>query len=340
VSAGLYLSHPSSLEHDPRIFSPGHPEQPARLPAIERALAGFDWSHWQRREAPAAAEVEIELIHSHSHVRAIADLSAAGGGAIDLDTSAGEASYRAARHAAGGACEMVRALLAGEAQVGFCATRPPGHHAEAERAMGFCLFNNVAIAAALALSELDAQRVFILDWDVHHGNGTAEAFRARADVLYASIHEWPQYPGTGPLEDAGSGAGEGYTINLPVPAGSDEELWLSLLDHVVLPAAVAFRPDLVLVSAGFDAHHADPLGGCLLDAGSFALMTKRLRWMASALGVAVGMVLEGGYAPDALGECVRETLTALMGVPVPAVQTQPDPVAVRAAGALSRYWPR
>src|SRR5205085_9279384 len=138
------------------------------------------------------------------------------------------------------ACALVRSLLAGAAPISFCAIRPPGHHAEPERAMGFCLFNNVAIAAGLAIRELGARRVFIFDWDVHHGNGTAEAFRARADVLFASIHQSPLYPGTGPLADAGSGEGEGYTINLPVPPGSDEQVWLSLVQHVVLPAAVAF----------------------------------------------------------------------------------------------------
>jgi acetoin utilization deacetylase AcuC-like enzyme len=174
---------------------------------------------------------------------------------------------------------------------------------------------------------------------VHHGNGTAEAFRDRADVLYASIHQWPHYPGTGPLEDAGSGAGEGYTINLPVPAGSGEELWLSLLDHVVLPAAGAFRPDLVLVSAGFDAHRADPLGDCLLDARSFARMTERLQAMARSADIPLGMVLEGGYAPDALGECVRETLAALAREAEPAPRVGVHPLASRAADAVSRYWP-
>ncbi len=165
-----------------------------------------------------------------------------GGGAADPDTVVGEHSYRAALHAAGGACEMTRALLAGEASLGFSALRPPGHHAERDRAMGFCLFNSAAIAAELAIRELGVARVLVLDWDVHHGNGTAEAFRSRADVLYASIHQERFYPGTGPLQDAGSGAGEGFTINLPVPAGSGEELWLALLARVVLPAARAFAP--------------------------------------------------------------------------------------------------
>ena len=160
--------------------------------------------------------------------------------------------------------------MAGEATLGFCGVRPSGHHAEPDRAMGFCLFNNVALAAELAIRELGARRVFIFDWDVHHGNGTAEAFRRRRDVLFASIHQSGIYPGTGSAADVGSGEGEGYTINLPVPGGSEEEVWLSLTEHIVLPVAEAFAPDLVLISAGFDAHREDPLAGCLLETSSFA----------------------------------------------------------------------
>ena len=163
--------------------------------------------------------------------------------------------------------------------------------------MGFCLFNSAAIAAALAIAELGARRVFILDWDVHHGNGTAEAFRTRADVLYASIHQEGIYPGTGALSDAGSGAGEGYTLNLPVPGGSGEEQWLSLVEHVVLPAARAFAPDLVLISAGFDAHRADPLAGCALQAGSFGELARHVRAFAQQSEIPLGAILEGGYEP-------------------------------------------
>ncbi|HST32914.1 MAG TPA: histone deacetylase, partial [Solirubrobacteraceae bacterium] len=231
---GLYYSHPSSLEHDPRVLMPHHPDTPERMFALERLLAGEDWLGWERREAPAAAETTLELVHSKRLIGAIEQLAAAGGGAIDPDTVVGEPSYWAALHATGGACALVTALLAGEASFGFSALRPSGHHAEPDRAMGFCLFNNVAVAAELAIAELGAGRVFILDWDVHHGNGTAEAFRTRADVLFASIHQSPLYPGSGPLSDVGSGAGEGYTLNLPVPPGSGEELWLSLVEHVVI----------------------------------------------------------------------------------------------------------
>jgi acetoin utilization deacetylase AcuC-like enzyme len=205
--------------------------------------------------------------------------------------------------------------------------------------MGFCLFNNVALAAELAIRELGARRVFILDWDVHHGNGTAEAFRRRADVLFASIHQSGIYPGSGALSDMGSGPGEGYTINLPVPAGSEEELWLSLIEHVALPAATAFEPDLVLISAGFDAHIDDPLAGCRLQAGSFAEMARHVRDLAEQLDAPLGAVLEGGYEPAALAECVRDTLSALSG-DESARSAAPEPLLTsRAAAYVGHHWP-
>jgi acetoin utilization deacetylase AcuC-like enzyme len=335
----LYFSHPSSLEHDPRAHVPGHPDTPERLIALEGFLGERDWMGWERREAPAADERELELVHSARHVESIRELCLAGGGAIDADTFVGEASYRAALHAVGGACEMTRALLGGEAAVGFSAMRPSGHHAEPERAMGFCLFDNVAVAAELAIRELGAERVFVLDWDVHHGNGTAEAFRRRPDVLFASIHQAGIYPGTGPVGDAGSGEGEGYTINLPVPAGTGEEVWLSLLEHIVLPVAACFDPDLVLVSAGYDAHRDDPLADCRLDAGSFAQMSCQVRDMARAAGAPLGAVLEGGYEPRALSESVAATLAALGGEGE-SVSAAPDPLLTsRAAAHVGHYWP-
>jgi acetoin utilization deacetylase AcuC-like enzyme len=337
--AGLYFSHPACLEHDPRVLVPGHPEVPERLEVIERALCELGWLGWERREAPRAHEERLELIHSRRHIDTIRELSLAGGGAVDPDTVIGEASYRAALHAVGGACEMARALMAGEAMLGFAAVRPPGHHAERDRAMGFCLFNNIAVAAEYAIRELGARRVFILDWDVHHGNGTAEAFRRRSDVLFASIHQSPFFPGTGALSDVGSGDGEGYTINLPVPGGSEEYLWLSLLEHIVLPAALAFEPDLVLISAGFDAHRDDPVGGCELDESSFALMARHVRGLATELDVPIGAVLEGGYEPVALARSMLATLSALGGHE-PAQSAAPEPMLTsRAASYIGHYWP-
>jgi acetoin utilization deacetylase AcuC-like enzyme len=183
------------------------------------------------------------------------------------------------------------------------------------------------------------QRVFVLDWDVHHGNGTAEIFRRRRDVLFVSIHQASLYPGSGPLGDVGSGEGEGYTINLPVPAGSEGELWLSLLEHVVLPAAAAFEPQLVLVSAGFDAHAGDPLAGCRLQTDSFAQMACHVRDTASAVGAPLGAVLEGGYEPRAVAECVEATMAALGGEGE-AVSAAPEALLTsRAAAQIGRYWP-
>ncbi len=343
-SSPLYFRHDGCLEHDPRAHIPGHPDVPERLVAIETALAQRDWLGWQRIErAPAATGEELRLIHTAAHEQRIEDLCATGGGTIDADTAVGEASCRAARHAAGASCAMVRALMAGGAGEGaglaFCGVRPAGHHAEPDRAMGFCLFDNVAIAAELAIRDLSARRVFVLDWDVHHGNGTAEAFRSRDDVLFASIHQAGIYPGTGALGDVGSGAGEGYTINLPVPDGSTEEIWLSLLEHIVLPAAAAFEPDLVLISAGFDAHRDDPLAGCRLTAASFAQMACHVRDFAARADVPLGAVLEGGYAAAATAESVCETLAALAGRGE-AVSAAPEPILTsRAASHIGHYWP-
>ena len=292
----LYLHHPSCETHDPCALSPEHPDDPARLVAIETAVAGAHLD-LQRCPAPAATTAELELVHTTAHVESILDLCAAGGGQIDQDTFVGESSFRAATHAAGGACRMVRQLVAGTAATGFCAVRPSGHHADRDQAMGFCLFNNVAIGAQLAISELGLERVMIVDWDVHHGNGTAEIFRQRPDVLVAGIHQYGLFPGTGALSDTGSGPGRGFTVNLPVPAGSDEEVWLSLIEHLIVPIGLEFRPQLVLISAGFDAHERDPLGGCRLQSGSFAQMACHIREMGAALAAPVGAVLEGGYDP-------------------------------------------
>jgi acetoin utilization deacetylase AcuC-like enzyme len=338
MTGGLCFHHPACLEHDPSLHVPGHPDTPERLRTLERELARHGWLGWERREAPAASERMLELVHSPEHVRMIRELCASGGGAIDSDTYVGEASHGAALHAVGGACAMTGALVARETELGFCAVRPSGHHAEPARAMGFCLFSNVAIAAEHAIRDHGVRRVFVLDWDVHHGNGTAEAFRGRSDVLFASIHQEGIYPGTGPLSDVGSGEGEGYTINLPVPAGSEGDLWLSLIERVVLPAAVAFEPELVLISAGFDAHREDPLAGVCLDTSSFGDMARHVRDMARGAGAPLGMVLEGGYEPMALAACVLETLTALTDHERPRSSRHDGLLVSRAVARIGRHW--
>jgi acetoin utilization deacetylase AcuC-like enzyme len=307
----LYLSHPASFEHDPRPWIPGHPDTPQRIVEIEAALEERGWLGWERREAPAAPDEWIVAVHTQRLLDEIRDLGEGGGGLIDVDTAVGPFTLRAARHAAGGAAELARALLAGEHEVGVSACRPSGHHAEPDRAMGFCYFGNVAIAAALALRELGAERVLVLDWDVHHGNGTEACFADRDDVLFVSIHQMPLYPGTGAAAAVGRGAGEGYTLNLPVAPGSEEAEWLALLDEVVAPRCAAYDPDLVLVSAGYDAHREDPLAGCLLETSSYAAMATRVLAMARAAGAPLGIVMEGGYHVPSLVASLIATMEAL-----------------------------
>ncbi len=316
---------------------PGHPESPARLVAIEERLAAADWLGWERREAPAATREELELAHTARHVARIRELSDAGGGAIDSETWDGPHSYRAAAHGAGGATALTRALLAGEAATGFSVARPPGHHAEPEKAMGFCLFNSVAVAAATAVAE-SASRVLILDWDVHHGNGTEAIFRERDDVLLITIQQEWIWPGTGRAEDVGAGAGEGFTINLPVPEGSGHDVFLSLIDRVVAPVAGEFDPELILISAGFDAHRDDPLAGLALTSEDFGLMAAAVREIGGRVGAPVGAVLEGGYSPPALADSVAATMLGLDGRVEEAAAPESG-VAEAAAARVGRYWP-
>jgi acetoin utilization deacetylase AcuC-like enzyme len=298
-----------------------------------------DWLGYERREAPAVELDVLRRVHPQAYIDQVRAMSERGGGAFDPDTVASPGTYEAALHGAGGAVALVEALVgAREPGVGFSGLRPPGHHAEPSTAMGFCFFNSVAVAARHAIDGLGLERVFVLDWDVHHGNGTNDIFSASRDVLFASIHQYPWYPGTGPLSDVGSGDGLGFSLNLPVPSGAGEDVWLSLVEHVVVPCARAFEPQLVLVSAGFDAHRDDPLGMCTLETSSFAWMALWMRSLADSLGAPVGAVLEGGYDLAALASSCAASLEALRdgGSPEP---VEPHPLAVAAARELGRYWP-
>jgi acetoin utilization deacetylase AcuC-like enzyme len=333
VAPAVYFSHPASLEHE----TGEHPERAARILAIERELDRRDWLGYERREAPAATRAALTAVHAEEYVDAVRSMSEHGGGALDGETLVSAGTYRAAVHAAGGACAMVEALMRGEVGVGFCGMRPPGHHAAAHTTSGFCVFNSVAVAARHALDSLGARRVFILDWDVHHGDGTNDIFRASDAVLFASIHQANLFPGTGPLRDVGTRAGEGFTINLPVPVRSGEDTWLSLLEHVVVPAAAEFRPDLALISAGYDAHRDDEHGGCELETKSFAEMARHVRTLAEQVGAPLGAVLEGGYALDALAASVAATLEALAGNEEPG-SVAADFHTARAASHIGHYW--
>jgi acetoin utilization deacetylase AcuC-like enzyme len=330
----LYLRHHSSLEHD----TGAHPERAARIPAIESALEQRSWLGFSREEAPPISPDLLTTVHPHDYIEQIRAFCEDGGGMLDVDTVAGPGSFDAALHSAGGAARAVDALLGGEADVAFCGLRPPGHHAERARAMGFCLFNNVAIAARHALDEHGLERVLVLDWDVHHGNGTNDIFFESDAVLYASLHQSPLYPGTGSLGENGSGAGTGYTINLPVPPGTGGQEWLSLVQHVVLPIARDFEPGLVLVSAGFDAHRDDPLANCLLTEESFGALSASVRSLSRDLGAPLGFVLEGGYDLEALAGSVVATLEAAVAAEQPP-EAGIDPLAAHARDHYRRWWP-
>jgi acetoin utilization deacetylase AcuC-like enzyme len=334
AQAPVYLAHPSSLEHD----TGPHPEQPARITAIERELSARDWLGYERRESRPVSREDLEAVHPAGYIDAIAGAAEAGGGHLDPDTVLSGGSFDAALHASGGAVEMVDLLVDGDASYVFSAHRPPGHHALEARAMGFCLFNNVAVAAQHAIGVRGLERVMIFDWDVHHGNGTNDIFAARSDVLFVSIHEWPLYPGTGPANDHGAEPAPGYTVNLPVPSGSGDELYVSLTQHLVVPLARAFEPQLVLLSAGFDAHRDDPLATCRVTESGFAAMAASMRQACAELGVPLGAVLEGGYALDPLARSVAATLEALTSSQEPE-SVELEELAARARRLQAEFWP-
>jgi len=335
----VLLAHPScgTFRHDGGLDVEHHPERPERVQAAEAELERRGWLGCRRAEARPATLEQITAVHPQAYVDALRT-AAERRLPFGSETAVTDESLATALYAAGGACALAEALLGGDAPTGFSLMRPPGHHADGVRPQGFCLLNSVAVAARHALDRLGARRVFILDWDVHHGNGTNEIFRNADAVLFASIHQAGLYPGTGPLSDAGSGPGEGYTINLPVPAGSDGEVWRSLVEHVVVPAAEAYRPDLVLISAGYDAHRDDPLAGCLLETEDFADMARHVRDLGARCGAPVGAVLEGGYDVGAVASGVVATLAALGGEGE-AEMLAPDPIHTpRAASFVSHYW--
>jgi acetoin utilization deacetylase AcuC-like enzyme len=333
----VFLEHPSSLDHD----TGGHPEHRGRIEAVIAELRRRDWCGYERVASPAVERSVLTRVHPQEYVELIERAGAEGGGMLDADTVMSAGSFTAALHACGGAVELVRRLLAGgPGSCGFSAHRPPGHHALPARPMGFCLFNNVAVAARYAVSEEGLERVMVLDWDVHHGNGTNDIFSADDQVLFVSIHQWPLYPGTGGAMDVGSGRGRGFTVNLPVPAGTGDDAYVSLVRDVAAPLAREYRPELILISAGFDAHRDDPLADCAVTEAGFAGMTAVMREVGAGLGAPVGCVLEGGYSLRALASSVAVTMEALAGSdPPPPSSSAPDRLAVEARARLREFWP-
>lgn len=336
MAAPILLTHPSSLEHDPGP----HPERAERLRAIERELAARGGLGWERRESPPAEREALLAVHPEVHLQRIEALAAAGGGSIDADTSISAGSWTAALHAAGGAVHAVDLLLSGEASAAASLHRPPGHHCETGRAMGFCLLSNIAIAARHAVRAHGLERVLIVDWDVHHGNGTQQVLEADPTVLFSSIHQSPLYPGTGSAGEVGTGEGRGFTVNLPVPAGSGDETFVSLVAHLIVPLAHAYRPQLILISAGYDAHADDPLASCTVTDAGFAQMAALLRDTGAQHGAPIGLVLEGGYNVDALARACCDTLAVLGGpepTPTPR-QLAEHPLAAAARQRLAEFW--
>jgi acetoin utilization deacetylase AcuC-like enzyme len=305
----LLFTHTACLEHDP---GPHHPESPERLQAVLRALDDPAFARLERCDAPEAARDDLLRVHSQRHIEAIfGAVPKTGYAAIDADTVLSSASGSAALHAAGAVVAAVDAVVAKKADNAFCAVRPPGHHAEPQRAMGFCLFNNVAIGALRAREVHGVARVAVVDFDVHHGNGTQAAFQADGSLFYASTHQYPLYPGTG----AASETGVGNIVNVPLrPMAGSSQFRCGLMDHI-LPALEAFRPELVLVSAGFDAHRSDPLAQLMLEEADYTWATEKLLEIAykHADGRLVA-TLEGGYDLPALAASAAAHVRVLMSV--------------------------
>jgi acetoin utilization deacetylase AcuC-like enzyme len=305
--AVLFLTHERYLEHDP---GRGHPERPARLQAVLDGVRAEGLGDALEPMTPRpATRAEVELVHRAAHVDLIERSSSRGGDWIDGDTATSASSYDAALLAVGAGLTAIDALRAGAGSAAFCAVRPPGHHATPSLPMGFCLFNNVAVTAA-ALAD-QGERVLIVDYDAHHGNGTQDAFYNDDRVLYVSLHEYPLYPGTGGLRETGTGKGGGCTVNIPLPAGATGDVYRAAIDDVVVPVASAFAPTWLLLSAGFDAHRLDPLTDLGLSSGDYADITTALLTLVPS-GRCITF-LEGGYDLDALSMSAAACVGALAG---------------------------
>ena len=306
----LLYYDPRFLDHD----TGNHPERPSRLRQIAARLESTGlMAQCTRPNWEPASRARLERIHEPGHIENVEAMAARGGGYLDPDTVVSPASFDVARLAAGAACDAVDRVLAGEDKTALCLVRPPGHHALPQRAMGFCLFSNVAIAAAVARDEHQLSRVVIVDWDVHHGNGTQDVFYADGRVGFFSIHRWPFYPGTGDTDETGAGDGFGATRNLPVAFGTPREKYLNLFRCELESFVAKVKPELVIISAGFDSHRADPIGSLGLEVEDFGELTKVVRDVAAVHSQGrVVSVLEGGYNPPVLAECVDTHLRGLM----------------------------
>jgi acetoin utilization deacetylase AcuC-like enzyme len=344
AAPGLLITHEDYLRH---LTAPHHPERPERLAAIESLLRRTPlWEALSRRAPEPVDEEVLAGVHTRAYIHQVRDMAAAGGGYLDPDTPVGQASYDVARRAVGGAVGAVDAVLAQKAPVAIALVRPPGHHARPAAGMGFCLFNNAALATRHALDARGVGRIFILDWDVHHGNGTQEVFYREPRVVVCSLHQENWYPGTGAVEEIGEGPGEGATVNIPLPAGVGDGGYAHVWEEIVLPLIAAVAPGLIVISAGFDAHHRDPLGGMMLTARGFGHLARLVRGAAGRTPIVA--LLEGGYDLDGLAYSAAATVEGLTGVqagveePEADLREAPFPVARSRAREVRRmvgeYW--
>lgn len=308
----------------------GHPERPERLTAVHEAIA--ERADALLRRTPRAAEDdELLRVHDRAHLEHVKAAVARAPARLDADTYVSAESLAVARLAAGSAVDLALDVASGALRSGFAAVRPPGHHAEPDRAMGFCLFNNVAVAARALQQQAGMSRILIVDWDVHHGNGTQHSFSREPGVLFVSTHRWPFYPGTGALDEDGEGDGRGFTVNLPFPGGFGDAEYAEAFDAVVAPLALEYEPQLILISAGFDPHRRDPLGGMAVSEAGFAAMARSLCAVAERVcDGRVVAVLEGGYDLRATRDSAEAVLDVLCGRVVP----PPPPAAPSHAGPL------
>jgi len=321
---------------DPRFREhrgpPSHPERPERLAAVAEALDAVRPS-LLALPARLADDEEILRVHERALLARVAAAAAAAPARLDPDTFISARSHEVARLAAGAAIDLAAAVARGVVSSGLAAVRPPGHHAETDRAMGFCLFNNVAVAARALQAVHGVGKLLIVDWDVHHGNGTQQAFETDPSVLYFSMHQFPYYPGTGSFGEIGVGRGEGATVNVPLPAGSGDVEYVGVVERLLAPVARAFRPELILVSAGFDAHRDDPLAAMEVSFAGYRALAARVRALADELcSGRLACVLEGGYAPSGLREGVAALLAASLERPAPL----PPPAAPAPGSVLAR----
>jgi acetoin utilization deacetylase AcuC-like enzyme len=321
-----------------------HPECPERLDAVVSGLKkGGIWTHAIHISPVEATTGQLSTVHEPMYVENLLRRLDGSSGNLDPDTFFSSGSREAALKAAGGGVELARRIHQRELEWGMAVVRPPGHHAESNRSRGFCLFNNIAVAAGVLLEENPGTRLAIVDWDVHHGNGTQEQFYSNENVLYVSIHQWPHFPGTGLVRDTGSGPGEGFTVNVPFPPGMGDAEYADAFERLILPLLKAFSPDHILVSAGFDAHRLDPLSGMNLSTEAFQYMTIQLHTTARLLcDGRITFFLEGGYQLNALSNSVASLCDGMRlyssGAPPGSVSQQGSDMVDTAIATISPFW--